>query len=449
MLVGGYKTLTPIQIANLLHGLSSKLIAWPSARVFFACAEMLAIREAVARTTRRRVRGKKVAVAPAFDAAEMGKITGLSRRAVGRAISQISQVGLIRLSSTDLQLSAEPIEGVGDTLEALAGGRTLKRPIPVPRRVLRFLARQQQPALGKVMLGYICRGMTLGRRNATVKSSGTVKASWLAETTGLSIRSVRYARARLQRSSWIEKDTGSKQWKLNRHGSWFRVNLSWNPVAEQSTNASYRPILASHRFAPRISTIRTPVAPLKEDRETLSESKNRETLSGHFEKKGRTAFGPSSESVRKPDLGNIQLCDLREHLRLSGLFEQAVRAGWVRRCDSDRINFSAAAIRALTTPSRDPVRVFVSLIRKRLWNHITHAQEDLARKHHQTTRSNAQKETRTAGNLQSIGGIISGVIGSFQLLNRRTSHEHEVLKTEPLRASIHHPERCLTNAVDV
>jgi hypothetical protein len=383
MLVGGYKTLTPIQIANLLHGLRAKEISWPSARVFFACTEMLAVREAAARTTRRRIRGGRMPVTPAFDTAEVVKMSGLSRRVAVRAISQLSKFGLMRLSPTNLDFASEPMTGVGDTLEALSGGRSSKRPIPVPRRVLRFLAQLPQAALGKVMLGYLCRGMVIGRKDATVRSAGTVKASWLSEITGLSIRSVRYARAHLQRSGWIDKDTGSKQWKLNRHGSWFRVNLAWSPSVEGAPKEGRRSNLGGSRFAPRGTPKRTGFAPLKEDGKTLSESKNQETHSGLLKRGEGKALSAKTKPLKplpSPRLSNIHPRDLSNGTRLSALFDQAAACGWVRPCEAERINFFAAAVRAVSTPARDPVRVFVSLVRRRLWGHVTQAQEDAARK---------------------------------------------------------------------
>lgn len=40
-----YKTITPIQIGNLLHALAARRITWTAARVWLACVEMVAIRE--------------------------------------------------------------------------------------------------------------------------------------------------------------------------------------------------------------------------------------------------------------------------------------------------------------------------------------------------------------------------------------------------------------------
>jgi hypothetical protein len=80
-----------------------------------------------------------------------------------------------------------------------------------------------------------------------------------------------------------------------------------------------------------------------------------------------------------PTLSNIRIEDLKDRERLHSLHRQAVAHGWLRDCEADTLNFYAAAARARTVPGGDPVRVFVGIVRRRLWYHITQAQEDEAR----------------------------------------------------------------------
>ena len=56
----GYKTITPIQIGNLLHALAASHVTWVTARVWFACLEMVAIREAAQRVRRQRRDARRV-----------------------------------------------------------------------------------------------------------------------------------------------------------------------------------------------------------------------------------------------------------------------------------------------------------------------------------------------------------------------------------------------------
>jgi hypothetical protein len=237
-----------------------------------------------------------------------------------------------------------------ETIQELSGGRSPRRPIPIPRVVLRFIARQLTAALGRVMLGYVVRGLTIDRQGGAIRSAGTVKASWLSGTLGLSQRAVRYAQSRLMQLGWICPDRGSKQWKLNRTGAWFSIRLDWVPAV-----------------APLPVEIGTPGASPKEDRKTPTEIKDQKL--GVLERRGG-----------EPTLRNIQPEDLHHRGRLRVLFRHAVARGWVRSCEADALNFLAAAVRARSTPSRDPVRVFVALVRERRWNHITQAQEDQARR---------------------------------------------------------------------
>jgi len=80
----GYKTITPTPIGNLIHALAARRVPWLAARVWFACLEMLAIREAAARVRRQRRDTRKIL--PAFQRAEICEFTGLGTRAVARAL---------------------------------------------------------------------------------------------------------------------------------------------------------------------------------------------------------------------------------------------------------------------------------------------------------------------------------------------------------------------------
>ena len=228
------------------------------------------------------------------------------------------------------------------------------------------------------MLGYVCRGLSIDRQGGAIREAGTVKASWLADTLGLSLRSVRYAQAELRRIGWIAKDIGSKQWKLNRHGAWFRISLDWRPstsggeVFERASDVS-----AGIGIAPPRPVFSTPVAPPKEDRKTPSESKNQKPgVFGTGNGKGQPL---TRTPLAAPTLSNIHIEDLKDRERLRSLHRQAVAHGWLRDCEADTLNFFAAAARARTVPGGDPVRVFVGIVRRRLWHHITQAQEDEAR----------------------------------------------------------------------
>lgn len=371
----GYKTLTPTQIGNLLHALAARQIPWLAARVWCACVEMATIREAAHRVRRQRRDTRRVQ--PDFKRAELMAFTGLNARAVGRVLGILQRHGLVAFTATAIGVGEVAMPEAGETIRVLSGGRSPRRPIPVPRPLLRFLAQQPASALGRVMLGYACRGLSLAREGGAIREAGTVKASWLAETLGLSLRSIRYAQAELRTLGWIGKDTGSKQWKLNRHGAWFRINLNWKPPLAVTEGAACGATNGA-RFARPTPDFCTSIAPPKEDRKTPSESKNQKPgVFGTGIGKERTAC---PKPLPPPTLANIRLADLHDRERLRSLHRQAVARGWLRDCEADTLNFFAAAVRARSTFARDPVRVFVALVRERRWNHVTQAHEDEARR---------------------------------------------------------------------
>ncbi len=343
-----YKTLTPNQIGSLLFTLSTRRIPWTAARVWLACWEMTAIREAVVR--QRRQQRDRRALTPNYTREEIGELTGLNRRMVTRGLGQLQKSGLLEFQSDTLTFPTKALAEAAETVDDLAGSRSPRRPIPVPRAVLRFLAAQPIAALGRVMLGYVARGLTIDRTGGAIRSAGSVKASWLSDVLGLSQRSVRYAQKELKRLGWICPDRASTQWKLNRTGAWFCIRLDWAPGV-----------------APLKVEIGTPAAPPREDRKTPSEDQNQKLV-----------FSGRKEG--EPNLNRILASDLHDRARLRVLFRQAVQRGWLRHCQSDALNFLAAAVRARTTPARDPVRVFVHLVRNRCWKHITQEQEDQARR---------------------------------------------------------------------
>ena len=399
----GYKTITPIQIGNLLHSLATGAITWSTARVWFAALEMVAIREAAGRV--RRLKRDKRLVEPEYRRTELSKLTGLGARAIGKSVNSLRQTGLAILTPRAIEVVNHSMPEAGETIQMISGGRSPKRPIPVPRPILRYLAQQPKAGIGKVMLGYICRGMTIDRQGGDVRGGGTVKASWLADVLELSLRSVRYAQAELQRMGWIGKDTDSKQWKLNRHGAWFSIDLDWNsPAIASCESVSEVPQVRSETALPPPETC-TPVAPPKKDPKTLSESKDQKP--GVFGTGNQKAPQPKATPLPAPNLKNILPADLSDCGRLEALFQQAVDREWVRPCESDKLNFLAAAVRARTTPARDPVRVFVDLVRNRRWHHLTQAHEDEVRGQFKT---NSAPARRTDELCSSIGAVLGRLV---------------------------------------
>ncbi len=215
------------------------------------------------------------------------------------------------------------------------------------------------------MLAYVVRGLTIDRNGGEVRSSGSVKASWIAGIFGLSLRSAKAARKELIQSGFIDKDTTSFQRKLNRDGAYFKVSLTWTG----------RRVL-SPRFAPLASKNSPQFAPPYKYMKTSYEIKNQKSQSTALKLAGVC----NANIGRGPDLRDVRREDLKSFSRAEALFLQAVKAGWIRGSESDLLNWMAAAVRANTAKKvRDPVRVFVSIVRQRKWHVISQTQEDRAR----------------------------------------------------------------------
>ncbi len=370
---GGFHTLTPTQLCNVLWTFQERRISNQAFRVAFALEAQQAIGCAL-----RRLRPQRRS--PLSNAPELlSRLSGIPRDRVATALRQLDRAGVLAGPG----LRKTPIPGSEALLEVLRCRRSARRPIPVPRRILMFLAQLSALALSQVMIGYLLRGLSRHPRTGEMGHRGTVKASWLARHLGLSLRSVRLARASLINQGWISADTQSIQRKLNRDGAYFTIRLDWkpNPVrTSQESRPMSPPAPTQNRHLDRESAPLQPnrppdFAPPKEDlRTSIEKDQNQRTHP--------TAPLPEpSPGVfkSKPNLNAVQLEDLRNFGRMEILFRQAVQRYGLAPVEAEVLNFIAAAVRAREI-GRDPARVFVWMVRHRKWDHITQAQEDYARR---------------------------------------------------------------------
>jgi hypothetical protein len=396
----GYKTVTPIEIANCLQAHLRDELSWRGVRVFFACLAMVAVREAAARSRKRK--GRKPCSAPRFQASELCRLTELSESAVKKEVRRLRKLEIITFTETGAASAKEPLRPENEEFCAkLSGKRSPRRPIPVPRAALRFIARAGKGALSKTLLAHIVRGLTLKPKTGEVSSAGTVKASWIARTFGISPRSVKAGRKELIRMGFISKDTGSFQRKLNRDGAYFRIDLSWTEPRSVKAGEG-----ASPRISPRRAETRPVFAPPYKDRKTSYESKTQKTQS-----RALNLPGVCKATSGKPTLRDVRLEDLKRYSRLRLLFEDAVGRKWIQNSEASFLNWVAAAVRAQTTEARSPVRVFMAIVKQGRWELITQAQEDRARAAIVRNRKREEGERAPVfhGGLESIGGIVGAL----------------------------------------
>lgn len=376
----GYKTITPVQVANALAAESAGHIDQDALRVYFACFVLQAVREAANR--KRRARGLKLRDASRFREDEFESVTVLGCARIRRALRRLQQASLVRYSEAEIFIPSHPVGEVGDLIEAVSGSRSPRRPIPVPRAVLRSLARTRNICLFKTILAYLLRGLSISRSGGAITAKGTVKASWISTTFGISLRSVKYAQNQLRQSGWVSKDTQSFQRKLNRDGAYFVINLEWSGLMRTPGGGSKREvnrIVNSNKggvdIAPLTAENCTNFARPYKDRKTSLE---RDQYQKPQPSEARVAGGCGERGEQSPTLSNIQLGDLFHFDRLENLYFEAVERAWIDRSEATALNFIAAAIKAREV-GQEPVRLFVAIVRRGLWQNLNQAQEDHAR----------------------------------------------------------------------
>ena len=376
----GYKTVTPIQLANLLWALHEQRIDYRSVRVWCACLVLVAVREAASRS--RRKRGERAREFSRYRINELERLTEMKAMKVRRALRQLQRCELMTFTEGEVTFRSEALPGSEELQATLAGKRSPRRPIPVPRPVLRFLAQNRSETLGKVLMAYVLRGLSLDRKSGAVSAKGTVKASWIVKNFGVSARAVKYAQAELRAMDWITKDTQSYQRKLNRDGAYFVINLSWTFKRDASAGEASEIVHRNNQvmnFAPPQPKIAPVFAPPIEDKKTSDERKKYPETPNELRSAGVFDKGRETAPVPPPNLDAIQDEDLKHFARLEQIYFQAVEQGWISGSEADSLNFIAAAVRAREV-GKQPTRLFVTLVRRKLWPHITQAQEDYARR---------------------------------------------------------------------
>ena len=398
---GGYKTQTVTQIANLISAFDAKMITLRAARVYIAALAITASREAAERS--RKPEKRKRVVTPEYKLKELSRATGVSLTRIRKEVKSLEAAGLMQFSESEIIFTETPLNGSGELADELSGGRSRVRPVPIPRQTLRYLARSNKASTIKTMLCYVVRGLTIARQGGEITGKGSVKASWIADVCKLSLRSVRAARASFISMGWISGDENSTQHKLNRTGAYFEINLSWkgniknvskrvfhregsegaqNPVAERVPVVNS--LSTTLEFAPLQGQKCSNFAPPYKDKKTSSkeEVKNQKAFanqksSGVFtkqigiNKKGRGRGQASLFDVTREALFSFK--------QVERLYFEACILGLIENCEASALNFLSAAIRARQAKNGDSARIFASIIRRKLWDHITQAEEGQAR----------------------------------------------------------------------
>src|SRR6266850_1988377 len=122
--VGGYRTLSPVQICNGLGAYDAGLMKYRTLRTYFACVTVLAAREAA-----RRARGESVRREPhAVRGDELAKLTGSSEGIATRDLKRLARVGLLLREGELVRIAEALLPCARDLIEWVSPSRSWTRP---------------------------------------------------------------------------------------------------------------------------------------------------------------------------------------------------------------------------------------------------------------------------------------------------------------------------------
>jgi hypothetical protein len=386
---GGFILISVTELCVLWAAFRAGKIQLRDLRAWLACREMCARRctNASSRT-------------PHYAITELQRLVGgAGGKQLEVSLRRLERQKLLAWSQSSItfavdmeQLDADVRERAEVMLASIANrGRT----IPLPRRIVRYIAAGAGRTLAATVFAHLIR--CLYGDASGCRPVGTCKASWVANVFGVNGRAVKRARSQLVASGWLTP-VASQHWHRNRYGLRVAVNLEWQHAASEREKS------------PRLRLSTTEKSPPDSNKKLLSEYKNQKPASG-----GSPGFCWKEGTVAKPNLGNVQLADLNSAKRLTELFVQARALGMVQGSESERLSFFAAAEHALAVATRNPPGLFSSLVRRGLWHFCTQTDEDGARKKLAGLRDAEadRKQTRSNHAGESVQTIVGVVLDAW------------------------------------
>lgn len=368
---GGFRFIRAYDILGVYFAYTADLIGWYDVRVWFACHEAVA----------RRCGARKGIPAKYREEEIRQLVDGAGVQWIRAALKRLQSAGLLWWSEKSITFGKSPDEIQMDNKSGfwmmVEDFGQANRNVPVPRRAIRRIAAGSRKVETATMLGHVLRCCYF--RRGEYSSEGSCSASWIGRVFGLDKRNVKIARKRLIRDSWL---LGAKAdaWHRQRFGGRTIVNAEWGGFQRPchyvvARNESRH---KEQQRSPRIGSFDAKRSPLLILKENSFGTKN--------QKPAVAADRPAGFSIKdlegkgQPSLRRIAIQDLRDSSRLLALFEEAVRREFVKKCEADRLKFFAGAERAVRVGERNPCGLFATLVRHKLWHHITLDDEDTARR---------------------------------------------------------------------
>lgn len=361
--VGGFHAIPARAIVAAWWAYKRELLEYRDVRVWLACAELVSRRCAM-----RKHR------TPCYTHAELGALVGgVGGEHLRASLRRLESTGLLIWSETGVKvLNGDKLAerdadgGLAARLDLLVNQR---RTVPVPRRLLVFMARCPRPVVVATLLGHLLR--CLYTRNRQCRPDGLCKAAWVAEVFEIDERNVKGARAELIRAD-ILRPRRAPQWVLNRYGLPVAINLEWSPRPQAIPPAEPPP-------PPQLSTTVSP--PPMNTGISLSRSKDQQPVQPTKPAAAPTAAGVRTRTrERLPTLGRVERSDLTDPRRLHALWRGLAQRDPALATEHGRLQIFTAAARALRLGTRSPGAFFAALVRRGLWNHLSGLDEDAARR---------------------------------------------------------------------
>jgi hypothetical protein len=279
------------------------------------------------------------------------------------------------------------------------------RRVPVPRRLLRFIASGCRRVTLATVLGHLLR--CLYYRNGQCKAEGFCKASWIAQVFGVSLRNVKAARQYLEGIGLLQR-TEVPQWLRNRYGQKIAINLHWvnpcsavpaqcaaveSPPPSPPSTLELTPPDSYRELPPGLKhqepAIGGPTGILhtlfQQAREALREGtalltdlepKVMNHIPVSLQQKHRLADTKESSPLPPPTLRHILLEDLQDTGRLLDLYAQAIQIELIGSSEAERLAFIGLAQHVLAYRPENAGGMFHQLLTRRRFHFVTQEDED-------------------------------------------------------------------------
>ena len=393
---GGFQFLSVAHLCAVWCAYQQANIQLADVRIWCAAQEMIARRCQLSASHHPRYRQEELKLLVGRG----GSLTA--------ALARLHTAGLLTWETTALTfpLHAAHTDDVFATM--LAQIPNHQRRIPVPRRLLRFLAKDCSRVLLATTLGHLFR--CLYYRQGQCRAEGFCKASWITQVFGVSERAVKTARHRLEALGFLQR-TQTPHWVRNRYGQKMTINLQWDGAAGSVVVSS----AAGSETAPPATPQPLEITPPDSHTELLSEKQYQQPADSRPTGLLSTLFAQARECLRSgttlleepplvlqpltpapvpvqssststpvvsptppPHLQHVLLRDLQDMKRLLRLYAQAIHAKLIGPSAAERLSFVALAHHVLHFKPVNPGGLFIQLLRQRHFDFITQEDEDRA-----------------------------------------------------------------------